>query len=265
MGTPSRGLGKTYVPRGTRSRVVRIGGSTYSKRPFEPQVRELKEAGFDYWEFDLSWIDPTPKLQAEATAIAGILPAETAHLPPPRFTEEDQARFQRFLDIAAPVGPRIFNVHLMPAKSAAGVPLDVRTVWLAELVDAAHSRGLTITLENVEEPLSILAEVFTRIPRMKACLDIGHASLDGDNERPFQLLSLIRDRLALVHAHDNRQGHGEAGDLHLPFGRGTIRLEEVLRTVRKDSFDGHATLELFTGTMEEKADSLARARAWLDS
>ncbi len=251
------------MPRRPRSRVVRIGGSTYSKRPFEPQVRELKEAGFDYWEFDLSWIEPTPKLQAEATAVVGILPAETAHLPPPRFTKEDQARFQKFLDIAAPVGPRIFNVHLMPAKSATGVLLDVRTAWLAELVDAAHSRGLTITLENVEEPLSILAEVFTRIPRMKACLDIGHASLDGDNERPLQLLSLIRDRLALVHAHDNRQGHGEAGDLHLPLGKGTIRLEGILRALKENGFDGHVTLELFSGMKEEKAESLRRARVWL--
>ena len=199
----------------------------------------------------------------EATAVAGILPAETAHLPPPRFTKEDQVRFQRFLDIAAPVGPKFFNIHLMPAKAAAGVPLDVRTAWLAELVDAAHSRGLTITLENVEEPLSILAEVFTRIPRMKACLDIGHASLDGDNERPYQLLSLIRDRLALVHAHDNRQGHGEAGDLHLPFGRGTIRIESILQAVRGTGFDGHVTLELFSGTREDKADCAARARAWL--
>ena len=243
--------------------MVRIGGSTYSKRPFEPRVRELKEAGFDYWEFDLSWIEPSPRLEKEAIALAGVLPAETAHLPPSRFTKEDQARFQRFFDVAAPAGPTIFNVHLMPAKTAPGVALDTRSAWLAELVDAAHSRGLTVTLENVEEPLAILAEVFTRIPRMKACLDIGHASLDGDNERPFQLLSLIRDRLALVHAHDNRQGHGEAGDLHLPFGRGTIRVEAILRAVRAAGFDGHVTLELFSGTREEAADSATKARAWL--
>src|SRR2546422_5680169 len=217
---PSGAFARPISRGGLLRALSQIGGSTYSKRPFEPQVRELKEAGFDYWEFDLSWIEPTPKLHTEATAVAGILPAETAHLPPPRFTKEDQVRFQRFLDIAAPVGPKFFNIHLMPAKAAAGVPLDVRTAWLAELVDAAHSRGLTITLENVEEPLSILAEVFTRIPRMKACLDIGHAYLDGDNERPYPLLSLIRDRLALVHADENRQGHVQAGGLPLPLLQG---------------------------------------------
>ena len=248
---------------GVRPSVVRIGGSTYSKRPFEPQVRELKEAGFDYWELDLTWREPGPELEKEAFALSEVLPIETAHLPPSRFTREDQTRFQRFLDYTAFAGPRVFNVHLMPAKVVAGVALDTRTAWLAEFVDAAHSRGLEVTLENVEESLAILAEVFTRIPRMRACLDIGHASLEGDNERPFELLSLIQDRLALVHAHDNRQGRGEAGDLHLPFGRGTIRIEAILRAVRETGFDGHVTLELFSGTKEEKTECAAKARAWL--
>src|SRR2546427_7551977 len=98
---------------GRRPCVVRIGGSTYSKRPFEPQVRELKEAGFDYWEFDLSWIEPTPKLHTEATAVAGVLPAETAHLPPPRVTKEDQVRLQRVLAIAAPAGPKCLYIPLI--------------------------------------------------------------------------------------------------------------------------------------------------------
>src|SRR6266545_2128739 len=104
-----RGFGKTYVPRGCHSPVVRIGGSTYSKRPFEPQVRELQEAGFDYWEIDLAWREPGPEIEKEAMALAEGLPIETAHLPPPRFTREDQARFQRALDYTALAGPKIFN------------------------------------------------------------------------------------------------------------------------------------------------------------
>jgi len=248
---------------GRRPCVVRIGGSTYSKRPFEPQVRELKAAGFDYWEIDLSWLEPGPALETEAMALSQVLPIETAHLPPSRFTKEDQVRFQRFLDYTPFAGPRIFNLHLMPAKSAAGVALNTRTDWLAEFVDAAHSRGLTVTLENVEEPLSILAEVFTRIPRMRACLDIGHASLDGDRERPLQLLSLIRDRLALVHAHDNRQGHGEAGDLHLPLGRGRIDLPRIFSSLKAVGFGDPLTLEIFQGGLEDRRASLEIARRLL--
>ncbi len=69
--------------------------------------------------------------------------------------------------------------------------------------------------------------------------------------------------LALVHAHDNRQGHGEAGDLHLPFGKGTVDVERIICAVRDRGFRGPVTLELFSGTREEKAASLAKARAWL--
>src|SRR3990170_7749259 len=130
--------------------MVRIGASTYSKRPFPPQVQELKETGFDTWEIDLTWLGPGPKLEREALALAQVLPTETAHRPPSTFTKEDQGRFQRFLDYTAFAGPTIFNVHLLPAKAARGVPLDARTTWLAEFVDAAHSRGLTVTLENLD-------------------------------------------------------------------------------------------------------------------
>ena len=250
-------------PGGLGPAMVRIGGSTYSKRPFLPQLRELREAGFDCWEIDLTWLEAGPKLEREALALSEILPIETAHLPPSRFTTQDQERFRRFLDYTALAGPRIFNMHLLPSRSARGVPLDARTSWLAELVDAAHSRGLTVTLENLDEGPSVLADVLARVPRLKACLDIGHASLDGQRERPLEFLSRLGDRLALVHAHDNRQGHGEAGDLHLPFGRGTIALEPILRAVRGSGFDGHVTLEFFGATKEEKAESLAKARAWL--
>ncbi len=243
--------------------MARIGGSTYSKRPLAPQVRDLREAGFDHAELDLTWLEPGPALEYEALALAEVLPLDTAHLPPSRFTPEDRKRFEAFLDYTAMAGPKVYNVHLVPSKKARGVPLDVRTAWIADLADAAQSRGLAVTIENLDEPLSILAEVFTRIPRARFCLDVGHASLDGQRDKPFQLLDLLGDRLALVHAHDNRQGHGEAGDLHLPFGRGTVDVERVLRAVRDRGFHGPVTLELFSGTKEEKADSLARARASL--
>ena len=243
--------------------MVRVGGSTYSKRPLLPQVQELREAGFDYAELDLTWLEPGRALEDEALALAEVLPLDTVHLPPSRFTPEDRRRFEAFLDYTAMAGPKVYNVHLVPSKKARGVPLDTRTAWIADLVDAAQGRGLAVTIENLDEPLSILAEVFTRIPRARFCLDVGHASLDGDREKPFQLLDILGDRLALVHAHDNRQGHGEAGDLHLPFGKGTVDLERILHAVRGRGFHGPVTLELFSGTREEKAESVAKARAWL--
>src|SRR3990170_4016094 len=74
--------------------MVRIGASTYSKRPFPPQVQELKETGFDTWEIDLTWLEPGPKHEREALALAQVLPTETAHLPPATVTKGDQGRVQ---------------------------------------------------------------------------------------------------------------------------------------------------------------------------
>ena len=77
--------------------MVMIGGSTYSKRPFPPQVEFLHEAGFDCFEIDLTRLEPGHALESEALGLAEILPIETAHLPSSRFTREDPQRFQRFL------------------------------------------------------------------------------------------------------------------------------------------------------------------------
>src|SRR5204863_142818 len=61
---------------------MRIGASTYSREPFLKQIDEIREAGFDYAELDLTWITWEPeKLQAEAEVLAKRIPLLTAHLP----------------------------------------------------------------------------------------------------------------------------------------------------------------------------------------
>jgi len=246
--------------------MVRIGGSTYSRQPFRPQFEGLRDAGFDYAEIDLSWlrIDPND-LRREVVGLAEILPVETAHLPPPRFSKAHLNEIRGFLDAVGPAGVRTFNVHLAESRFVAAVPLDRKVPWLADLVDAAQTAGATVTLENLDEDLATLRGVFDAIPPLRFCLDVGHASLDGITDRPYRLLEAFAPRLGLVHAHDNRGGHGEAGDLHLPFGRGGIPLEAILRAVRRAGFDGPVTLELFSGTRDEKAESVRKARAWLGS
>ncbi len=244
--------------------MVRIGGSTYSRQPFRPQFEELRTAGFDYAELDLTWLRiDANDLRRQAFGLAGILPVETAHLPPPRFSKDHLNEIRGFVDALVPVGGRIFNVHLMESRFVSAVPFDRKVPWLADLVDAARTAGATVTLENLDEDIATLQAVFDSIPHLRFCLDIGHASLDGITDRPYRLLEAFAPRLGLVHAHDNRGGHGEAGDLHLPFGHGAIPLEPILRAVRRSGFGGPVTLELFSGTRDVKAESVAKARAWL--
>ena len=242
---------------------MRIGGSTYSREPFPKQVDELRESGFDYAELDLTWLTWEPeKLRAEADALAIRLPLLTAHFPPSQFHQADLARYVGFIDALAPVGIRIFNAHLLEARSAPRISTQAKVSWFADLVRAAADRDVTITMENVDETPEVLRNVLDRIPNLRYCLDVGHAHLDKRTDGARTYLAALADRLGLVHIHDNHGGHGEAGDEHLPFGRGTIDIERDVRALMARGYDGHVTLEIFKGTPDDKRACLRKMRRW---
>ena len=241
---------------------MRIGASTYSREPFPKQIDEAREAGFDYVELDLTWVSwPPPKLQAEAEAFLKRIPLETAHFPPSHFHAADLARFVGFIDALAPVGTRIFNVHLLPARSAPTISVDAKIAWLADLAKAAKDRGVLVTVENLDETPEELRKVLDAVPELRYCLDVGHAHLDKREDGARAYLEALGDRLGLVHVHDNHGGHGKEGDEHLPFGKGTIDLERDVR-VLKARYDDRATLEIFTGTADDRKACLRKMRRW---
>jgi sugar phosphate isomerase/epimerase len=252
---------KAYSASGVR-RGVRIGGSTYSKEPFPKQVEELREAGFDYVELDLTHVHlEPPKLREQAAELARKIPLETAHFPPSQFTNADLGRFVGFIDTLVPVGTGTFNVHFLEARTGPRVSPEAKISWLRDLVKAADDRGAIVTLENLDEPPELLRRALDAIPSLRYCLDVGHAHLDGRTDGGQTYLAALGDRLGLAHVHDNRGGHGKEGDEHLPFGKGTIDLERDVRALRA-RYDGRATLEIFSGTTDDKKACLRKMRRW---
>ena len=242
---------------------MRIGASTYSREPFLKQIDEIREAGFDYAELDLTWITWEPeKLQAEAEVLAKRIPLLTAHLPPSQFHQADLARFVGFMDALAPVGTEVFNAHFLEARSAPRIAAGAKTSWLSDLVDAATDRDVLVTLENVDEPPEVLRKALDAVPDLRHCLDVGHAHLDQRTDGARQYLAVLGDRLALTHVHDNHGGPGEAGDEHLPFGQGTIDLARVVAALKARGYEGPATLEIFKGTPDDKKACLRKMRRW---
>lgn len=242
---------------------MRIGASTYSREPFPKQIDELREAGFDYAELDLTWITSDPgKLAEEAQALAKRIPLLTAHFPPSHFHQADLARFVGFIDALTPVGTRIFNAHFMEARSAPRVSAEAKTSWFTDLVRAATERGVIVAVENVDEPPEVLRKVLDAVPDLRYCLDVGHAHLDNRTDGARTYLAALTDRLGLAHIHDNHGGHGEPGDEHLPFGQGTIDIERDVKALKARRYDGPATLELFKGTADDKRACLRKMRRW---
>ncbi len=253
------GLGGDDRVHGSRRRCE----STYSREPFPKQVEELRESGFDYAELDLTWLTwETTKLAAEAEALAKRLPLFTAHLPPSHFHQADLARFVGFIDTLEPVGIHVFNAHFMEARSAPRISPETKASWFADLVRAASDRGAVVTVENVDEPPEVIRKVLDAVPDLQYCLDVGHAHLDNRTDGARTYMAALADRLGLVHAHDNHGGHGETGDEHLPFGKGTIDLERDVKALKARGYDGPATLEIFKGIPDDRRACLRKMRRW---
>ncbi len=146
------------------------------------------------------------------------------------------------------------------AKHSMGDQISAERSALRQAGDLAGELGVTIAVENYypEQPIlrgavydysvwpSQLAEQVSAVdhPAVGVCLDVGHAALAAG----FFGFDLVEECAAIaplvrhVHLHDNLQktnltGEPQAsehtvyglGDLHLPPGRGTIPLEELLR------------------------------------
>ncbi|OGS49155.1 MAG: hypothetical protein A3K68_03150 [Euryarchaeota archaeon RBG_16_68_13] len=243
---------------------MRIGGSTYSKEPFPNQLDALREMGFDYAEIDLAYVRWQPsKLAEEAALLAKRIPLETAHFPAPRFANADLARFVGFIEALVPLGTTRFNLHFLEARAGPRVSPEAKISWLSDLVRAATDRGAVVTVENLDEPPSLLRRALDEVRGLRTCLDLGHAHLDGRTDGGREYLAALGDRLDLVHVHDNHGGHGKEGDEHLAPGKGTIDVERDVRAIRAASYDGRMTLEVFVGTPEDKKAALRKMRHWV--
>ena len=89
----------------------------------------------------------------------------------------------------------------------------------------------TICVENVleDEPYMIL-DMMTRIndPRIKLCLDIGHAHAMTSADLPVEKwIEILGSHIAHFHLHNN----DGTGDSHQPFGEGTMNMTNILQTI----------------------------------
>ena len=103
--------------------------------------------------------------------------------------------------------------------------------------------GMTVCLENVMETApEVITEVVRTVddPRLRLCLDIGHAHTHTDGTPPEAWIETMCPWLSHVHLHDNRGDR----DAHMSLGAGTIPVERILRQV--------LTVEDITFTIENR-------------
>lgn len=102
------------------------------------------------------------------------------------------------------------------------------TFWQAFLREVPED--MTLCLENVMEPSPrIPVDIVRQVadPRLRLCLDVGHANTEVSRTPVMEWVEQCRPYLRHLHLHNNAGGW----DLHDPLDRGTVPMEEVLRTL----------------------------------
>ena len=140
---------------------------------------------------------------------------------------------RRHLEAAAEIGAETYVVH--PDYQGCAVPRDPRIVdalrrTFAELEEYQRELGVRIVVENLPGVgfSHFGAPGDLDLGELGLILDTGHAAICGTLH---DFLSEPHAELAHVHLHDNR-GPADAGDPHLPLGRGVVDARAVLRAAR---------------------------------
>lgn len=125
--------------------------------------------------------------------------------------------------------------------------------FYARLIPYCEEYGITVCTENmwqcygdskrIWDSTCSKAEEFVRYvdgigsPFVKACVDIGHTVLVGEN--PVKMITALGHRVAALHVHDN---DGIRDEHTVPF-HGIIKWNEVAKALKDIGYSGEITLE----------------------
>ncbi|MGC8812409.1 MAG: sugar phosphate isomerase/epimerase family protein [Candidatus Aenigmatarchaeota archaeon] len=134
---------------------------------------------------------------------------------------------------------------------------------LKELVEYAKKKNVEILIENAGEwgeitSFNLIKYIAYRVPEIKIHLDIGHAYIFGGMKNVKRFILTFKDRIAHLHMHDNRGKKDE----HLPIGKGKINYKTVVKLLKRISYNGTITFEVFTSRKDAKKSMEKIRKLW---
>ena len=252
---------KTSTEIGSSSKIVGYGKA----------VELVAKAGFDAWDFSLFGIVKRDGATGELTDGAPCLSkanyiayakelrkigedlgihCNQSHAPLSTGTPGMPEYLKRAIECTAVAGGKICVVHPVGNEGTE------RNVELYnELLPFAREHGVKIAAENLfrwnEKTDTIMEaacsnhETFLELieavgdPYLVACLDIGHAEMQGLNTSAEQMVLTLGKHIQALHIHDN----GKIRDDHqIPFSM-NIDYGKIVRALKKVGYSGYFTLE----------------------
>jgi sugar phosphate isomerase/epimerase len=244
---------------------MKIGSATYCRNDLETELESIRKIGFEFAEIDLGLpVEPNEELRTKIKSCKTTVPILVGHLPQIDFRPDEIERCKKFVEILSETGCRTFVIHLFSRNLSTQENLNLKINSLRELAICAKNRNSILALENTEEDVDRLNEVFSKIDEIDFCLDIGHANLFARKNRSLVLIARFGKILKHVHVHDNNGGDSEKYDAHLPLGRGNISFEPIISKLKDTGYSGDFTLEIHSGNEEDKKTSIDLLRKLLN-
>lgn len=245
----------------------------FAQKAGEHKAVELcAKAGFDGWDFSMFdmcrylWpqdicVDSGHPLRTDAylkfsrelknIGLDNGIVCNQSHAPFPVDVPQVRSYLKRAIECTAEAGGEICVIHPDNNRS----PEENAEMYL-ELLPFAKSCGVKIATENMwnwkaGEPYSCFAACATAESFCKhlqavdddffvACLDIGHAEMQGSGDGAVKMIHALGDKLQALHIHDNDCVH----DSHaIPFSM-NIDFAAVVKALKEIRYSGWFTLEV---------------------
>lgn len=125
-------------------------------------------------------------------------------------------------------------LELLPFAKSVGVKIATENMWNWNAQTGISSFAACATSDDFREHLDLINDDF-----FVACLDIGHAEMQGSGSGAVNMIHTLGDKLQAVHLHDNNLRN----DNHqIPYSM-NIDFEAVIQALKAIDYKGWFTLE----------------------
>lgn len=242
--------------------------SIADKVGYHKAVELCGKAGFDAWDFSMFDIHkpiglPMPgigklnsahylKMARKLKAIGldyGMV-CNQSHAPFPVREPAVKSVLKLALECTAEAGGKICIIHpnnnktaeenadmfreLLPFAKECGVKIATENMWNWNPLKNRSSFAACATGEDFKKHIDVVNDEF-----LVACLDLGHAEMQGSGDGAVNMIRTLGPRLQALHIHDNDRIH----DSHqIPFSM-SIDFDAIVRALKDIGYNGYFTLE----------------------
>ena len=242
--------------------------SIAKKVGMEKAVELCAKAGFDAWDFSMFDMHKLPsvplplthklnsayylKLARRLNRISldsGII-CNQSHAPFPVALPSVRSVLKLAIECTAEVGGEICIIHpdnnktaeenaemylkLLPFAKQCGVKIATEIMWNWDVIKRRSSFAACATGEDFKKHIDVVGDDF-----LVACLDIGHAEMQGSGDGAVNMIKTLGHRLQALHIHDNDRLHD---DHQIPFSM-DIDFDPIVKALKEIDYQGYFTLE----------------------